>query len=81
MIRIGSVPLALFGWIVSVSSVMLLPSAAQAACSQWDLPGSWIAMQSNGSKPSLPCSKRRPYSREQRATIIPTKINASSCVW
>ena len=57
MIRIGPVPLALLGWIVSVSSVMLLPAAAQAACSQWDVSengtesGGWRAMQSNGSQP------------------------------
>ncbi len=54
MIRIGAVSL---GWMVSISFAMLLPSAAQAACSQWDvsyhnMPNeSWRAMQSNGSKP------------------------------
>jgi uncharacterized protein YkwD len=50
MIRIGAVSL---GRMVSISFAMLLPSAAQAACSQWDLPGSWIAMQSNGSQPTF----------------------------
>jgi hypothetical protein len=38
MIRIGPVSIALS---VSVYFAMLLPSAAQTACSQWDLSGKW----------------------------------------
>ena len=59
MIRTGAVSL---GRVVSISFAMLLPSAAQAACSQWDLPGSWIAIQSNGSKPE--------FSLQQTETLL-----------
>jgi hypothetical protein len=50
MIRIGGVSIALLGWIVfSVAFAMLLPSAAQAACSKWNVSGvAWTVSQTNG---------------------------------
>ena len=52
MIRIGSVSIALLGWIVfGVFFAVLLPSAAQAVCSQWDMSGEWVFVQSNDTSP------------------------------
>jgi hypothetical protein len=39
--------------ILSAFLVLLLPSAAQAACSRWDISGKWTAVQSNDTKPSF----------------------------
>jgi len=52
MIRLGPVSIALLCWTgFSVSFAMLLPSAARAACSQWDLSGEWVFVQSNDTSP------------------------------
>jgi hypothetical protein len=51
MIRIGQVSIALLGWIVFSVFAVLLPSAAQAACSQWDVSGEWVFVQSNNTSP------------------------------
>ena len=49
MIRVGRVSIALSGWMVfCVAFAMLLPSAAQADCAQWDLSGHWEIRQTNG---------------------------------
>ena len=48
MIRIGPVSIALLGRIVFGSIfAVLLPSAAQAACEQWDAGGQWALLQTN----------------------------------
>jgi len=47
MIRIGPITIALTGWVIFCVSFVLLPTAAQAACS-WDLNGAWYARQDNG---------------------------------
>ena len=60
MIRIGPASVALLGWIVfSVSCGVLLPSAAQAACSQWDVSGTWKAIQNNGFQPEFTLRDKR----------------------
>jgi uncharacterized protein YkwD len=69
LLRIGPVSLMLFGSMVSTCFAMLLPSAAQAACAQWALPSSWIAMQSNGSKPE--------FSLQQTETLLQGKARYS----
>ena len=52
MIRIGPVSIAPLGWIVfSVFFAVLLPSAVQAACSQWDVSGEWVFVQTNNTSP------------------------------
>jgi len=51
MIRIGPVLIPILGLSISVCFVMLLPSAAQAACSLWDMSGEWTFVQSNNTSP------------------------------
>jgi len=52
MIRISTISSSLSGWIViGVCFAIFLPSAAHAACSQWDISGEWVAVQSNDTKP------------------------------
>lgn len=46
MNRIGPACTAVTAWIIS--SAVLLPSAAQADCAQWDLSGHWTIKQTNG---------------------------------
>lgn len=42
------------GWMLfSVCLAQLLPAAAHAACSQWDISGGWSAVQSNDTKPTF----------------------------
>lgn len=53
MIRIGSVSIALLGLSISVCIAVLLPSAAQAVCSQWDMSGEWTFVQTNDTSPSF----------------------------
>ncbi len=49
MIRIDQVLIALAAWmVVSGSGAMVLPSAAQAACEQWNVGGGWTISQTNG---------------------------------
>jgi len=69
MIRIGAVSIALLGWIVfSVAFAMLLPSAAQADCSQWDVSGTWVAVQNNGYKAEFTLQQSLPPGSEIHGT-------------
>jgi len=55
MIRTGQVSIALLGLIgFGVFLAMCLPSAAQAACSQWDVSGEWTFVQSNMTRDTTP---------------------------
>lgn len=54
MIRIDPVSIALLGWIVLS---VFLPSAAQAACSQWDVNGEWVFVQTNNTSPLFTLQK------------------------
>lgn len=54
MIRIRTISSFFLGRIVfSVCFAMLLPAAAHAACSRWDISGEWTAVQTNDTKPSF----------------------------
>jgi hypothetical protein len=51
MIRIGRVFVPLLELSISICFAMLLPSAAQAVCPQWDVSGEWDFPQTNDTSP------------------------------
>lgn len=54
MTRIGSLSIGVTGWVaLGVSLAALSPSAAQAACAQWNVSGFWLLTQSNGANVEL----------------------------
>ena len=48
MTRISAVFILTLLSVLGVVGVLLLPSAAQADCAQWDLSGHWVIQQGNG---------------------------------
>ena len=89
MIRIGSVSIALLGLSINVCFAMLLPSAAQAVCSQWDMSGEWLFVQTNVTYPSftlqqtgteLQGSARYRYYDEDRSRFVDVSASVDGAI-